>query len=51
MKRILTIGYGADLNAALGDRYRDYRHRVPMLIPGLHRRRQQTAPDTTVRPA
>lgn len=27
-----------DLTAALGDRYRDYRRRVPMLIPGLHHR-------------
>lgn len=27
-----------DLAAALGDEYRDYRTRVPMLIPGLHRR-------------
>lgn len=38
-----------DLNATLGERYRDYRTRVPMLIPGLHRHR--SAPDTTVRPA
>src|ERR1700747_1774616 len=28
-----------DLTAALGEQYRDYRGRVPMLIPGLHRRR------------
>lgn len=27
-----------DLTAALGDQYRDYRQRVPMLVPGLHRR-------------
>ena len=27
-----------DLTAALGDRYREYRSRVPMLIPGLHHR-------------
>jgi protein-S-isoprenylcysteine O-methyltransferase Ste14 len=39
-----------DLNAALGDRYRDYRSRVPMLIPGLHHRGGHTAPDTTSRP-
>lgn len=26
-----------DLVAALGDQYREYRRRVPMLIPGLHR--------------
>ena len=39
-----------DLNAALGDRYRDYRNRVPMLIPGLHRRGGHTAPDTATRP-
>jgi protein-S-isoprenylcysteine O-methyltransferase Ste14 len=40
-----------DLNAALGDRYRDYRSRVPMLIPGLHRRGDHAAPGTTPRPA
>jgi protein-S-isoprenylcysteine O-methyltransferase Ste14 len=39
-----------DLNAALGERYRDYRSRVPMLIPGLHQRGGHTAPDTTTRP-
>ena len=39
-----------DLNAALGDRYRDYRSRVPMLIPGLHRRGGHAAPDTATRP-
>ena len=39
-----------DLNAALGDRYRDYRGRVPMLIPGLHRRGGNAAPDTATRP-
>jgi protein-S-isoprenylcysteine O-methyltransferase Ste14 len=38
-----------DLVAALGERYRDYRTRVPMLVPGL--RRHSTVPDTTVRPA
>jgi methanethiol S-methyltransferase len=39
-----------DLNAALGVRYRDYRSRVPMLIPGLHRRGGHAAPDTATRP-
>jgi protein-S-isoprenylcysteine O-methyltransferase Ste14 len=39
-----------DLNAALGDRYRDYRSRVPMLIPWLHRRRGHTALDAAARP-
>ncbi|OBF29559.1 hypothetical protein A5724_24975 [Mycobacterium sp. ACS1612] len=38
-----------DLNAALGDRYRSYHARVPMLIPGLHRHR--SLPDVTARPA
>jgi protein-S-isoprenylcysteine O-methyltransferase Ste14 len=38
-----------DLNAALGERYRDYRARVPMLIPGLHR--HGSTPNTTARPA
>ena len=40
-----------DLNAALGEQYRDYRGRVPMLIPGLHRRGDHAAPGTTPRPA
>ena len=40
-----------DLNAALGEQDRDYRGRVPMLIPGLHRRRDHAAPATTPRPA
>jgi protein-S-isoprenylcysteine O-methyltransferase Ste14 len=40
-----------DLNAALGDQYREYRRRVPMLVPGLHRRRQTTVPSPTPRPA
>ena len=40
-----------DLNAALGEQYRDYRGRVPMLIPGLHRRGDHAAPDATPRPA
>ena len=39
-----------DLNAMLGERYRDYRGRVPMLIPGLHRRGGHAAPGTP-RPA
>jgi protein-S-isoprenylcysteine O-methyltransferase Ste14 len=39
-----------DLIAALGDHYRDYRGRVPMLIPGLHRRGGHTTPDTAARP-
>jgi methanethiol S-methyltransferase len=40
-----------DLVAALGDRYRDYRGRVPMLIPGLRRHGNHAAPDPTVRSA
>jgi protein-S-isoprenylcysteine O-methyltransferase Ste14 len=40
-----------DLVAALGDRYREYRRRVPMLIPGLHRRGDSTVPASTPRPA
>ena len=40
-----------DLAAALGDQYRDYRGRVAMLVPGLHRHSRPAAPDTTVRPA
>lgn len=39
-----------DLNAALGERYRDYRSRVPMLIAGVHHRGGHTTPDTTTRP-
>ena len=39
-----------DLNAALGERYRDYRSRVPMIIPGLHGRGDHAAPEPTVRP-
>ncbi len=39
-----------DLSAALGEQYRDYRRRVPMLVPGLHRRGGE-APTTTPRPA
>jgi methanethiol S-methyltransferase len=40
-----------DLTAALGEQYRDYRGRVPMLIPGLHRRGDHAAASTTARPA
>ena len=39
-----------DLTAALGDHYREYRSRVPILIPGLHRRGGHAAPDTAPRP-
>lgn len=35
-----------DLTANLGDQYRDYRTRVPMLIPGMHRRRHGTRNET-----
>lgn len=40
-----------DLTEALGDQYRDYRRRVPMLIPGLHRGADPSVPKTTPRPA
>jgi protein-S-isoprenylcysteine O-methyltransferase Ste14 len=40
-----------DLTAALGDQYRDYRSRVPMLVPGLHRRGDRTLPSETPRTA
>jgi protein-S-isoprenylcysteine O-methyltransferase Ste14 len=40
-----------DLIAALGDRYREYRSRVPMLIPGFRRRAGRSVPSTTARPA
>jgi protein-S-isoprenylcysteine O-methyltransferase Ste14 len=40
-----------DLNATLGEQYRDYRGRVPMLIPGLHRRGDHAAASATARPA
>lgn len=41
-----------DLTAVLGDHYRQYRHRVPMLIPGLHRPgRRRTVTETTTKPA
>ncbi len=39
-----------DLTADLGDSYRDYRSRVPMLIPGLHRRGTRSVPSTSPRP-
>lgn len=41
-----------DLTAAFGDRYREYRSRVPMLIPGLHHRGgDEKVPTTTTRTA
>ncbi|MDV3125545.1 isoprenylcysteine carboxylmethyltransferase family protein [Mycobacterium sp. 21AC1] len=40
-----------DLVAALGDRYRDYRHRVPMLVPWPHRGDSGAAPRIRHRPA
>lgn len=40
-----------DLVAELGDQYRDYRTRVPMLVPGLHRRRNGRVSGTAPRPA
>lgn len=39
-----------DLAADLGEQYRDYRTRVPMLVPGLHRRRNRTLPTAMPRP-
>ena len=36
-----------DLAAEIGEQYRDYRERVPMLIPGFHRRRSATLTGTT----
>ena len=39
-----------DLAADLGDQYRDYRTRVPMLVPGLHRHRDRTVPAAASRP-
>ncbi|BBZ59801.1 methanethiol S-methyltransferase [Mycolicibacterium monacense] len=35
-----------DLTEAMGDEYRDYRRRVPMLVPGLHRDHHRHAPTT-----
>ncbi len=35
-----------DLTANLGEQYRDYRARVPMLIPGMRRRRNGTRNET-----
>jgi protein-S-isoprenylcysteine O-methyltransferase Ste14 len=40
-----------DLIAALGDQYREYRRRVPALIPRLHRRGGQTVSSATSRSA
>jgi protein-S-isoprenylcysteine O-methyltransferase Ste14 len=40
-----------DLTAALGDQYREYRSRVPMLIPGLHHGGDRATPGTTPRTA
>jgi protein-S-isoprenylcysteine O-methyltransferase Ste14 len=37
-----------DLIADLGEQYRDYRDRVPMLVPGLRRRRSRTLPEAAV---
>lgn len=40
-----------DLAVELGDQYREYRTRVPMLVPGLHRRRDGAVTGTAARPA
>ncbi|KHO24273.1 methanethiol S-methyltransferase [Mycolicibacterium setense] len=40
-----------DLVAGLGDQYRDYRHRVAMLAPGLHRGPDSATPNVRHRPA
>jgi len=40
-----------DLTAALGDLYRDYRRRVPLLIPVLQRPGRRTDTGTTTKPA
>jgi protein-S-isoprenylcysteine O-methyltransferase Ste14 len=40
-----------DLTAQLGEQYRDYRTRVPMLVPGLHPRRNPRLPAATPGPA
>lgn len=39
-----------DLVAHLGDQYRDYRTRVPMLVPGLHPHRDHSMPGATAGP-
>lgn len=39
-----------DLMAELGDQYRQYRTRVPMLVPGLGHRGDPSMPGTTARP-
>jgi len=40
-----------DLTAALGDQYRQYRRRVPILIPGLHGPGRRTDVEITTKPA
>ncbi|MDH6198739.1 protein-S-isoprenylcysteine O-methyltransferase Ste14 [Mycobacterium frederiksbergense] len=40
-----------DLVAALGDQYRDYRHRVAMLVPGLHPGHERPIPKARHRAA
>jgi len=40
-----------DLTAALGDQYREYRRRVPMLVPGLQRPGRRIDPEITTNPA
>ena len=40
-----------DLTAELGEQYRDYRSRVPMLVPGVHRRGNPRLPGATARSA
>jgi protein-S-isoprenylcysteine O-methyltransferase Ste14 len=40
-----------DLTVALGDQYREYRRRVPMLIPGLQRPGRYIGTETTTKPA
>ena len=40
-----------DLTAALGDQYRQYRRRVPILIPGLQRPGRHTDTERTTKPA
>ena len=40
-----------DLTAELGEQYRDYRSRVTMLVPGVHRRGNPRLPGATARSA
>ncbi|MUL81700.1 MULTISPECIES: methanethiol S-methyltransferase [unclassified Mycolicibacterium] len=40
-----------DMVVNLGDQYRDYRHRVAMLIPGLHLGHESPTPEIRHRPA